>query len=122
MRNGYAERNDRLFVPLKTEHYHAFESGAKDIELRGVNGQFNAGTVVSGRLAELRRGYSTGDSLWGAIAEVWQFDSVDAICRTLDHERIRPGSTEAEFRASVDDLLGDYSEYIAFQVVVGDGR
>lgn len=106
----------RLFVPLKTVHYLAFESGKKDIELRGINDQFNPDTVVPGRRVELRRGYSTDDSIWGTIRNVWQFDDATQIPETIDHERIRPDSTEAEFLDSVDDLLGDYQTFIAFHV------
>jgi len=107
---------DRLFVPLKTEHYRNFESGEKDIELRGYNNQFNTETVVPGRLVELRRGYSTDDSLWGTIEHVWSEGSLEVFARNFDHQRVLPDSTEEEFLQSARDLLGDYNCYIAFSV------
>lgn len=107
---------DRLFVPLKTEHYRGFESGAKDIELRGVNGQFNPDTVRLGRRVELRRGYSTDDSIYGYVRQRRLFDDLSNIADVVDHTRILPDSTREEFETSVSELLGDYSRFIAFEV------
>lgn len=107
--------DDRLFVPLMTEHYRNFESGTKTIELRGINPQFNEETVVVGRPVELRRGYSTDDSLWGEIAKVWTFEALADIPKRLDHTAIHPSVTQAEFLDSAAQLLGDYERYIAFQ-------
>jgi len=106
----------RLFVPLKGELYAKFAAGDKDIELRGTNDQFNIETVVPGRSVEIRRGYSTNDSIWGVIEQVWTFDEAEEIIDELDHERIRPESPEKEFIESVDELLGKYDRYIAFEV------
>lgn len=110
---------DRLFVPLKTEHYLAFESGEKDVELRGYGNQFNDDTVYPGRRVELRRGYSTDDSLWGTIEEVHRIWTIEAI-PTWFRKRIRPDATRDEFLESVDDLLGDYNRFIAFGVSIDD--
>lgn len=110
------ESDDRLFVPLKTEHYRAFEAGEKEWELRGINNQFNPEQVVKGRVVELRRGYSTDDSLWGTITDVATFDSLDVIPIQLDHTLIVPGATREEFLTGAQELLGDYDEYIAFRV------
>lgn len=106
---------DRLFVPLKTEHYRNFALGEKDIELRGLNANFNPETVLPGRWAELRHGYS-GDSLWRRIEHIWLFDHLTNIAEGLDHTRVLPDSTRDEFEASVRDLLGDYGRWIAFQL------
>lgn len=116
---------DRLFVPLKTEHYRAFADGEKDIELRGLNANFNPETVTPGRWAELRHGYS-GDSLWRRVEHIWLFDHLTNIAEELDHTRILPDSTRDEFETSVEALLGDYGRWIAFQlrkpVLPGDVR
>lgn len=104
---------DRLFVPLLTEHWEAFASGAKTCELRGVNHQYNTATVTEGRLVELRRGYSTPDSLWGRIQGV---DVVDDAREIDDHDAIVPGKTRREFLESVDELLGQYDQYIAIHI------
>lgn len=108
--------SDRLFVPLKTEHYRNFESGEKEWELRGKNNQFNPNTVQSGRRVELRRGYSTDDSLWGTITGVEWFMSARAIPERIDHELILPNSTVDEFVASVQEMLGKYDDLVAFRV------
>lgn len=107
---------DRLFVALNTRPYRDFERGAKTWELRGVNDQFNRDTVYPGRLAELRRGYSTDDSLWGQITAVETFSMLSEIPVRIDHETIQPGATHTEFLDTVASLLGDYDEWIAFRV------
>lgn len=113
--------DDRLFTPLNTGPYREFESGYKDIELRGINPQFNPETVTEGRGVELRRGYSTDDSLWGTIADVWTFDSLEAVADEIDHTRIDPGATREEFLQTARELLGDYEAFIAFHVRVERG-
>lgn len=107
---------DRLFVPLNSEWYYAFEDGTKDVELRGVNSRFNTDHVFTGRDVELRRGYSTGDSIWGSIGEVWEFKDIDTIPERMDHRRITPEKDRDEFVSGAKDLLTDYSAYIAFEV------
>lgn len=107
---------DRLFVPLNSEPWYAFESGSKDTELRGYNANFNMKTVVPGRWVELRRGYSTNDSLWGVIEYVHHFLHIPNIPEALDHRRIMPDATEAEFIDRAEKLLTDYSTYIAFKI------
>lgn len=113
--------SDRLFVPLKGEHYRAFEAGEKDIELRGINDQFNPDTVTPGRRVELRRGYSTPDSLWGTIGRpVHIINDYGYIADLLDHQRILPDSPRSVFEYSVEEMLGDYDRWIAFIVDLDD--
>lgn len=109
-------RDDRLFTPLESRHYFAFDDGGKTWELRGVNNLFHLESVKLGRSVELRRGYSTDDSIWGIITGIRKFRSVDAIVADFPIEKIRPGTTEEEFRDSVADLLGKYETFIAFEV------
>lgn len=108
--------DDRLFVPLKTEHYRGFETGLKDVELRGVNHMFNPATIRVGRPVELRRGYNTGDSLWRLITEVWTFDALEEIPSALDFNRIQPGATLEEFLETARELVGQYEQWVAFEV------
>jgi hypothetical protein len=107
---------DRLFVPLNSEPWHAFERGEKRAEFRGVNNQFNPETVREGRRVELRRGYSTDDSLWGTIEEVTVDDSLgDLVLQYLD-ELQYGGKSRGEVAYSANELVGDYGEYIVFTV------
>jgi|AntDeeMetageno50_2_1112565.scaffolds.fasta_scaffold05568_2 ASC-1-like (ASCH) protein len=110
--------SDRLFVPLNSEPYWWFADGSKTWELRGVNDQFNERKVRVGRAVELRRGYSTDDSLWGVITGVRFFESVDEIIETFEYEKVRPDASEEEFRESVADLLDGYDSFIAFGVEI----
>jgi hypothetical protein len=64
------DMSDRLFVPLASDPFRWFASGDKTWELRAMRGQYNAKNVRVGRRVELRRGYSTPDSLWGTIEAV----------------------------------------------------
>lgn len=106
----------RLFVPLKTEHYRNFERGAKIWELRGAEGIFHPDRVTVGQPVELRRGYSTDDSLWGEIAETKTFDAIDEIPDEIDHTGILPDSTREEFIESATALLDNYDEYVAIAI------
>lgn len=112
---------DRLFVPLKTEWYRAFESGEKDVELRGYGDRFNMETVRPGRRVELRRGYSTDDSLWGTIEHVSHVEHLVNIPHLMDHTRIAPGTTPDEFVTQAHDLLDGYTTYVAFAVRLDRG-
>lgn len=110
------DSTDRLFVPLNTEPYRSFERGEKEWELRGVNNQFNSETVTEGRTVELRRGYSTDDSLWGVIVEVRVFDSLTAVADELDYTLITPGASRRGFLNSASELVGEYNAFIVFRV------
>lgn len=111
---------DRLFVPLNTEPYRWYEAGDKDIELRGVDARFNPDTVRSGRRVELRRGYSTDDSLWGEIGDVlfvhWLGWLAPEVWPRIDPET----ETREAFERRVHDLLGTRERYVAFEVVLDD--
>lgn len=109
----------RLFVPLKTIHYRRFEAGEKDVELRGWNDQFNPETVVEGRRVELRRGYSTDDSLFGTVAHVWTSDDLARLLDAANHARIHPGATFDDALEAARELLDGYDRYIAFAVDLG---
>lgn len=112
---------NRLFVPLKTEFFNHFK-GEKEWELRGINRQFNEDTVFEGRKVELRRGYSTNDSIWGEITDVETFQSVEKITEEIDHEKISPGKSLDEFRNEAKVLLSKYEEFIAFKIYLEDTK
>ena len=111
---------ERLFVPLNSEPWYAFESGEKRAEFRGVNNQFNRDTVFEGRTVELRRGYSTEDSLWGTITEVSVDDSLGDLVQK-HAEALQYGEKSlGEVAYSANELVGDYDEYIVFEVELAD--
>lgn len=114
-------KKDRLFVPLNSEPWWAFERGEKTAEFRGVNPQFNPDTVYEGRDAELRRGYSTNDRLFGEITEVDVGDHLgDMVERHFDALQYG-GRTMGEVAYNANQLVGDYDEYIVFHVGVNIG-
>jgi hypothetical protein len=47
-----------LFVPLKTEHFRAFERGEKSVEYRRHGPRWNSSTCWPGRAVTLSHGYS----------------------------------------------------------------
>lgn len=55
-----------LFVPLKTDWFRAFQSGAKTVEFRRYGPRWNETTCVVGRDITLSLGYS-GPRLYGVI-------------------------------------------------------
>lgn len=111
--------SDRLFVPLKGVHWHRFNDGRKTWELRGVGNAFNRDTIYEGRRVELRRGYSTDDSLWGEITQVEYYDELTEIPRDIQRG-INPTVEDTEFVKHAQNLLEGYSEFVAFRVNLDD--
>ena len=107
---------DRLFVPLSSEPWYAFESGEKQAEFRGVNNQFNQETVYEGRTVELRRGYSTNDSLWGTVTGVAVGNHLGDLVEQYADELQYGGKSLGEVSYSANQYVGDYDEYIVFSV------
>lgn len=56
-----------LFVPLKTEYFEAFRSGAKRDELRLYGARWNERTCFPGRAVTLSKGYGKHARLYGRI-------------------------------------------------------
>lgn len=56
-----------LFIPLKTEHYEAFERGDKTEEYRPFGPRWNRATCKVGRRVTLSKGYGKRHRLHGVI-------------------------------------------------------
>lgn len=56
-----------LFIPLKTEHYEAFERGEKTIEYRQYGSRWNEETCLIGRGVTLSKGYGKQNRSYGFI-------------------------------------------------------
>ncbi|CAB4163670.1 hypothetical protein UFOVP813_41 [uncultured Caudovirales phage] len=61
------ERGAPLFIPLKTEFFEAFESGAKTVEYRKRGPRWNTETCRVGRRVLLSCGYGKARRLTGTI-------------------------------------------------------
>ena len=59
-----------LFIPLKTEHYNAFENGSKTDELRAYGRHWNEKTCSIGREVVLSKGYGKKNRM---IGKIWKF-------------------------------------------------
>jgi hypothetical protein len=79
---------DRLFVPLAEQPYRWFASGHKTWELRAKRGQFTEQHIDLGRRVELRRGYSTPDSLWGVIEDAIVAPTVEAFFDQVSWQQV----------------------------------
>lgn len=107
--------SDRLFLPVNTRPYQNYKIKLKDIEARGINNQYNTQTVTQNKRVEIRKGYN-GPSLWGTIQDTWRTNSIHAIPDTVTHHRILPGVSRLRFIKELQDLLGDYDDYILFEI------
>jgi len=56
-----------LFIPLKTEHFRAFQDGTKQEEFRPYGARWNETTCPPGRKATLSKGYGKYERLNGTI-------------------------------------------------------
>jgi hypothetical protein len=61
------ENKKPLFIPLKTEHYEAFQSGMKFEELRVYGPRWNERTCWIGRDVVLSKGYGKKHRMKGKI-------------------------------------------------------
>lgn len=98
---------DRLFVPLAADPYSWFANGSKRWELRQSRGPWTTAHVRERRRVELRHGYRDPSSaLWGTIAEVRVWDSIDACFASLPFDTVIPPaiSREAAIRQASDIL------------------
>jgi hypothetical protein len=59
-----------LFIPLKREHFDAFESGSKDTEYRANGARWNRRTCTVGRCVTLSCGYGKSRRLQGRIVGI----------------------------------------------------
>jgi hypothetical protein len=101
-----AAPDDRLFVPLATDPYRWFESGVKQWEVRRMTGSFSLEHVRLGRLVELRRGYSTPDSIWGHVAGIVVAESLADLYRKVPYLQVTP------LAASLDEALAVASKIL----------
>lgn len=116
------EAQNRLFVPLNSEPWRAFDREEKCAEFRGVNNQFNPETVVEGRAVELRRGYSTEDSLWGVISKVEVGSHLGDLVEEWYEELEYGDRNLGEIVHSVNQQVGNYDQYIVFEIDFTGGR
>jgi hypothetical protein len=107
---------DRLFVPLSTKWFNEYKRGRKKAELRTLGHQYNVNNVVKGRRVELRRGYSTKESLWGTITSVWTIRSIAQLCKEELREIIPDESqSNREWLESYEEK-NNYTGFIVFRI------
>lgn len=115
---------DRLFVPLASAPFQWFGDGRKLWELRAMRGQFTPKHVREGRRVELRRGYSTGDSLWGTIAEIVEATGIRQFFGAVPWQEVLPESTDKDcsiLAAHCILKVGGATPVIGFKVKI-EGR
>lgn len=112
-------QEDRLFVPLMTEHWNAFQAGTKLWEVRNAVHNFSPKHVRLNRAAELSKGYSKGNREWRKILEVEIFDTVEALLAKIPYHHILPNaSSQQQAHTVITDLLGTKHKKIAFRLTL----
>jgi hypothetical protein len=64
-----------VFIPLKSKHYEAFESGTKHSEFRIYGPRWNEKTCIPGRAVILSKGYGKGNRIYGVIGTFQKRDA-----------------------------------------------
>lgn len=109
-------KRDRLFVPLTTEYWDAFNNGSKLWEVRNLGRNFSTQHVRVGRAVELRKGYSTSSSLWGVIHSVVVCNTAEALIEDIPFNSILPNAkSKQEAIKILKELLGTEHMKIAFK-------
>ncbi|MGA8142571.1 MAG: hypothetical protein WB987_01645 [Candidatus Acidiferrales bacterium] len=80
-------------MPLSKEPYRWFAEGLKQWELRKYGRQYTERHVRVGRKVELRRGYSTRESLWGVITEIVLAPNLHDFFAKVDYKIVVPVAT-----------------------------
>jgi len=116
--------NKRLFVPLASQPFRWFESGDKRWELRRFGRQFNDKRVCIGREVELRRGYSTKDSLWGEIDSVVVAESIAAFFKKVPFSEVIPIAENLHGAVEIaQQIIGNSDQrVIGFRVDIDEAR
>lgn len=83
-------KQDRLFVPLATQPFEWFKSGAKRWELRKLGRQYTPKHLRVGRSVELRKGYKGPDSIWAAIIDVVEAANIEEFFDKVDYKEVIP--------------------------------
>jgi hypothetical protein len=97
----------RLFVPLASEPFRWFTEGQKQWELRKYGRQYTERHVWVGRRIELRRGYSSKESLWGVIMETVHTANVRDFFGKVNYKIVIPAAqSEVEAIEMAERILG----------------
>jgi len=107
---------DRLFIPLKKEFFDKYWAGAKTVELRGYDCNFNEKTVYPGRAVELRNGYS-GQALWGKVGEVATGNILEVLAKFYYKEILPCSRTLDDAKKTIEHLITEKEKYIAFEII-----
>ncbi|WP_026618788.1 hypothetical protein [Ensifer sp. WSM1721] len=117
-------RHKRLFVALASEPFRWFESGEKLWELRRFGRQFNDARVCVGREVELRRGYSTKDSIWGEVNTVVVAESIAEFFKKVPFSEVIPIAESLSDAVEIaQQIIGhDDQKVIGFRVDINEAR
>ena len=109
---------NRLFVPLTKEAFEWFKSHDKQWEIRKLNiGQYNRKNIFEGRRVELRLGYKPGNSIWGEISEVKEFNEANELINNIDFKFLIPtAKNKDEAIERINDFIGKESKIITFKI------
>jgi ASC-1-like (ASCH) protein len=81
----------RVFVPLAKEPYNWFASGRKKWELRRCIRQYSDKNIQTGKVVELRCGYSDpSKAIWGVIEETRIYGSLNNVFEDINYDEIIP--------------------------------
>lgn len=108
----------RLFVPLTKEAYDWFKNHNKQWEIRKLNcGQYNSKNIFEGHRVELRLGYKPGNSIWGEITAVKEFNDAEELINSIDFKLLIPSANNKnEAIERVNSYIGKDTKIITFKI------
>ncbi len=82
---------NRVFIPLSKEPYEWFKCGFKKWELRRYGRQYTEKHIKTGKIVELRCGYSNAsNAIWGTIKEVIICSSLNQVFEQINYSELIP--------------------------------
>lgn len=114
-------RLNRLFVPLAKEPFLWFSQDIKCWELRKYGRQYTEKNVYINRLVELRLGYNSSQSIWGKIAEVYIFNTLEELFNSIDIKQVLPKTRDIKeaiyFAKRILRIQNEFdTQYIIFRI------
>lgn len=120
----HPSQGKRLFVALASDPFRWFASGEKLWELRRFGRQFNDARIQVGREVELRKGYSTKESIWGEVNSVVVAENIAEFFKKVPFSEVIPVAESLSNAVEIaQQIIGHHDQkVIGFRVDIDETR
>lgn len=111
-------------MALASDPFRWFASGEKLWELRRFGRQFNDARIQVGREVELRKGYSTKESIWGEVNSVVVAENIAEFFKKVPFSEVIPVAESLRNAVEIaQQIIGHHDQkVIGFRVDIDETR